>query len=148
MKNVFYRLLIVQTLLLCFSGGFSQSHKLDSVKIEFEGFDTETVFDVTCDAFNNTFIGTKKNKVVHQERNLIEFESLRKNFEPAKDRSFDVRGKITFRYGAKAVQYCFDTFGYFYKAGKLYHNKKLLIAIADNLYSNHPKYLDTLRYHE
>jgi hypothetical protein len=148
MKNFFYRILFAQLLLLSCSTGFSQSHKLDSVKIEFEGFDTKTFVDVTCDAFNSTFLTTKKIKVVQQKQNLLEFESLRKNFEQARDRSFDVRGKVTYFYGATAVKYCFDIFGYFYKDGRLYHNKKLLIAVANDLYSNHPKYLDTLRYHE
>ena len=146
MKNPFYRILFVQMLLLGCSNCFSQNQKLDSVKVEFEGFYTETVIDVTCDAFNNTFLKTKKMKVVRQKQRLLEFESLRKNFERAKDKSLDVRGKVTYCYRAKAVKYCFDIFGYFYKDGKLYYNKKLLVAIADNLYSNHPKYLDTLRY--
>jgi hypothetical protein len=148
MRKIFYTILFVQLLLLICGTGFSQNHKLDSVKVEFEGFNTETVIDVTCNAFNNTFLKTKKIKVVRQQRSLREFESLRQNFEHAKDRSFDVRGKITYCYGEKTVKYCFDKFGYFYMDGKLYHNKKLLITIADNLYANHPKYLDTLKYHE
>jgi hypothetical protein len=148
MKNVFYRVLFVLIFLIGNRKCFSQGHKPDSVKVEFEGFYTETIADVTCEAFDNTFLKSKKIKTVHQKQSLLEFESLRKNFVPAKNRSFDVRGKITYRYGKQAAQYCFDTFGYFYKDGKLYHNKKLLIAIADNIYSNHPKYLDTLRYHE
>jgi hypothetical protein len=40
MKNVFFRILFMRLLLLHFNTGFSQSHKLDSVKVEFEGFDT------------------------------------------------------------------------------------------------------------
>jgi len=95
MRKIFYTILFVQLLLLICGTGFSQNHKLDSVKVEFEGFNTETVIDVTCNAFNNTFLKTKKIKVVRQQRSLREFESLRQNFEHAKDRSFDVRGKIT-----------------------------------------------------
>ncbi len=148
MKNIFYPILFVQLLLLICSNGFSQNHKLDSVKVEFEGFYTETIADVTCDAFDNTFLKSKKVKVVRQKQSLLEFESLRKNFEKANNRSFDVRGKVTYCYGVKTIKYCFDTFGYFYVDGKLYHNKRLLIAIADNLYTNHPQYLDTLRYNE
>lgn len=148
MKKVFRKILFVQMLLLSYSVSYAQVHKPDSVKIEFEGFYTESFFDVTCDAFDSTFLKTKKIKIIHEGRALSGFESLRRHFKQAKERSFDVRGKITYHYGKRIVKYCFDEFAYFYNDGKLYHNKKLLIAISDNLYSNHPQYLDTLRYYE
>ncbi|SDE94144.1 hypothetical protein SAMN05216464_11110 [Mucilaginibacter pineti] len=145
MKKALYKIFFVQLLLLSYSTGFAQIHKPDSVKLEFEGFDTETVYAIPCDAFDYIFLKTKKIKIINKQQDLSKFESLRKNFKQAKERSFDVRGKITYHYGNKAAKYCFDTFGFFYKDGKLSYNKKLLMAISDNIYSNHPEYLDTLR---
>ncbi|MDB5157582.1 MAG: hypothetical protein JWR50_2289 [Mucilaginibacter sp.] len=127
---------------------FAQIRKLDSVKLEFEGFNTETIIDVTCDAFDHTFKNTKKIKLVRDKSNLFEFISQIKTFKKLKDKSIDVRGKIIYYYGEETSTYCFDIFGRFYKDGKLYYNKNLLIVISNNLYTNHPKYLDTLRSYE
>jgi hypothetical protein len=148
MKKACYKILFVQALLLNYSASFAQTHKLDSVKVEFEGFYTETVFDIACNAFDSMFLKTKKTKVIYEGRDLSSFESLKTNFKHTKERSLDVRGKIIYHYGKETAKYCFDVFGYFYKEGKLYYNRKLLIAVSNNLYSNHPQYLDTLRYHE
>lgn len=148
MKNVFRKILSVQILLLSCNAGFAQIHRLDSIKVEFEGFYTETVFNVNCDAFDNTFLNTKKSKIIYNSRDLSTFESLKKNFKQTRERSFDVRGKVTYHYGKRSVKYCFDVFAYFYKDGKLYYNKKLLIAISNNFYSGYPRYLDSLRNHE
>jgi len=63
-------------------------------------------------------------------------------------RSFDTRGSITFIYGKASSKYCFNIFGYFYKDGKYYFNKQLLIFITDKISAHHPKYLDTLRQYE
>jgi len=146
--KTFYIILFAQILVLSCNASFGQVHKPDSIKVEFEGFNTETVFDVTCEAFASTFTETKKVKVLCNQRDLSRFELLKKDFKQAKARSFDVRGTITYIYGKILNKYCFDLFGYFYKDGKLYSNKNLLIAISDKIYTNHPKYLDTLSYHE
>lgn len=148
MKKILYKILFVNLLLLSRSVSFAQAHRIDSVKIEFEGFYTETFFAVTCDAFDNMFLKTKKVITLHKGQSLSNMASLQKDFKLTKQRSLDVRGKITYHYGNRVVKYCFDEFAYFYKDGKFYFNKKLLIAISNCLYSDHPQYLDTLRYHE
>jgi hypothetical protein len=145
MKKALYIFLFVQVLILKGNISFGQAHELDSIKIEFEGFYTETIADVSCEEFGSLFKETKKVKVIYNEHDLIRFAQLMKNFKPAKSRSFDVRGSIIYNYQKAIVKYCFDKFGYFYKDGKLYYNKNLLIAISDKVYNNHPKYLDTLR---
>ena len=122
-----------------------QTHKLDSVKVTFEGFYTETFMDVSCEAFNSTFKGTKKVKVFHNEQALSKFKLLTTKFKLTKKQSLDVRGEIIYSYGKTAIKYCFNVFGYFYKDGKMYYNKDLLIYTSDQFYRNHPKYLDTLR---
>jgi len=116
------------------------------VQVTFEGFDTETFFDISCDAFNSTFKSTKKVKVFHNEQDLSKFKLLIAKFKPIKSQSIDVRGEIIYNYGKTAIKYCFTVFGYFYKDGKMYYNKDLLIYISDQFYRHHhPKYLDTLR---
>ena len=122
-----------------------QTHKLDSVKVTFEGFYTETFVDVSCEAFNSTFKDTKKVKVFYNEQDLSKFKLLTAKFKPAKSQSMDVRGEIIYNYGKIPIKYCFTVFGYFYKNGKTFYNKDLLIYISDRFYRHHPKYLDTLR---
>jgi hypothetical protein len=75
MRKALYRILFIQILLLNYNAGFTQPHKPDSVKVEFEGFYTETFVDVTCDAFDITFLKTKKIKVIHDDLDLSNFES-------------------------------------------------------------------------
>jgi hypothetical protein len=149
MKKTLYLFLFVQVLILKENVSYGQVHKLDSIRVEFEGFFTETVADVSCEAFSYTFRETKKVKVFSDKHKLSQLQSLMQNLKLLKEKkSFDVRGVIVYIYGKMEVKYCFDTFGYFYKDGRFYFNKNLLIAISDNVYNNHPKYLDTLRYHE
>ena len=138
-------------LLVCFSfymNGQGQTRKLESINVTFQGFDTETFADVSCEDFDSAFKDTKRVKVFHNEHDLSQFKLLASGFKPAKSRSFDVRGNIIYSYNKTTIKYCFDVFGYFYREGKLYYNKKLLIYIADRMYNNHPKYLDTLRNNE
>jgi hypothetical protein len=146
MKIAFNTTLVTLLSFLCSNVCYAQKDKLDYVRVEFEGFYTETIMDVSCEAFSSTFEGTKKVKVFHNEQDLSKFKLLTKDFTRTKNRSFDVRGSIFYGYGKTTTKYCFDTFGYFYKDGKLYYNKKLLIYISDKMYTNHPKYLDTLQY--
>ena len=123
-----------------------QNHKLNSVNIEFVGFDTETFVDVSCEGFHSSFDNVK-NKQFFSGEDLLQFKLMTKDFEPrTRLQSFDVRGEIIFRYGKIADKYCFDVWGNFYKDGKFYYNKTLLIYIADKMLTyRHPKYLDTLR---
>ncbi|RFZ92339.1 hypothetical protein D0C36_12975 [Mucilaginibacter conchicola] len=148
MTRVLYSALITQIFLLSYSLSFGQVHKPDSVKIECEGFDTESFTDVSCDAFDYSFRDSKKVKRIRDKANLSLFNAQRGNFKKTKSNSIDVRGKITYHFGKTNEKYCFDVFGKFYRNGEFYYNKKLLIAIADNIYSKHPAYLDTLRSHE
>ena len=142
MKTSLSTILIMLLFELC----FAQKSKLDYVKVESVGFYTETPYDVSCEVFSSIFKDSKKVKTFHDEQELSKFELLTKDFKSyTKNRSFDVRGTIVYSYGKTNTKYCFDTFGYFYKDGKLYFNKKLLIYISDKIYTNHPKYLDTLR---
>ena len=139
---------IILIVLLFFSWGITchaQTHKLDFVKVEFEGFDTETVIDVSCETFDHTFKDTKKIKVFYNEQDLSKFKLLTKEFKQTKPQSLDVRGVIVYSYGKTTVKYCFTVFGYFYSNGKFYYNKNLLIYLSDKVYTRHPKYLDTLR---
>jgi hypothetical protein len=146
MKIAFYTILIVLVSLLYNTVCRAQVHKLDSVKVEFEGFNTETIADVSCEVFDSAFKDTKKIKGFYDKVNLSQFKSLAEDFKQQKEkRALDVRGTIIYHYGITSVKYCFNVFGYFYKDGKLYYNKKLLIAISDKIYKNHPQYLDTLR---
>jgi hypothetical protein len=146
MIKAFCATLFVSLFTFGYNVSFGQVHKPDSVKIEFEGFNTETFRDVSCEDFATSFLKTKKIKVIYAPSDLSRFELLKSDFKKAKNRSLDVRGTITYSYGKNSTKYCFDVFGYFYKDGQLYTNKNLLIAISDKTYTNHPKYLDTLRY--
>lgn len=150
MKNIVYILLIVFGTLFIHNKTYSQSHSLNHVKIESAGFDTETIIDVSCEAFAHTFNdGEKKIKNSYNKTDLYHFQSLILALKPVKaKKSLDVRGSITYYYGKTGTKYCFDVWGYFYKDGKYYYNKNLLIYISDKVYSYHPKYLDTLRQYE
>jgi len=139
-----YALIMLLSCMWC-GGSYGQSHKLDSVRVEFEGFETETVFDISCEQFDFSFKKTKKVKVFYSKHDLSRFELLKKDFKPAKKQSLDIRGKVIYTYGKTPVKYCFTKFGFFCKDGKLYFNKKLLMLISDKIYGNHPEYLDTLR---
>ncbi len=134
--------------MLSYGLSFGQTHKLDSVKIEFEGFFTETIIDVPCDAFDYSFKETKKVKIIHDKTQLSLFNTQLKNLQHITNKPLDVRGKITYHYRNSNRKYCFDKFGKFYRNGQVFYNKKLLIAISDILYSNHPDYLNTLKFHE
>jgi hypothetical protein len=124
---------------------YGQTQKLDSVKITFEGFYTESIEDISCEDFASAFKDTERVKIFSNEQDLSKFKLLVKKFKPTKHRPLDVRGEIIYWYGRSHVKYCFEVFGYFYKDDKMYYNKDLLIYIADQFYTHHPKYLDTLR---
>jgi hypothetical protein len=135
-------------MLLCFLSNIdcqAQTGHLDSVKVEFAGFNTESFTDVSCEAFDYTFKDTKKIKVFRDEQDLAEFKQLTKDFKQTSKQSLDVRGAITYYYSKKSDKYCFTVFGYFYSIGKFYYNKALLIYLSDRIYADHPKYLDTLK---
>lgn len=151
MKSVNNIFLCLVAILLSCSIGFAQNKTLSSVKLEAVSFDIETVIDISCEQFENTFNEhrEKTKNTISNANDLTKFQSLTKEFKLlTKKQSFDVRGKIEYHYGTATEKYCFDVFGVFYKDGKLYYNKKLLIYITDKLYKHHPRYLDTLRYHE
>jgi hypothetical protein len=145
MKKAIHAILITWAVLTMCSTCKSQSDKLEFVKIECQDFDTETFVAISCEAFDGTFTDTEKQAIFHNHQYLETFKSLASGFKLAEQRSFDVRGTIVYGYKKTAVKYCFDKFGYFYKDGKMYYNKKLLIYISDRIYGNHPEYLDTLR---
>ena len=124
---------------------YSQSNKLLSVKIECEGFFTETIINVDCNSFRQQFKETMKVKVIKDRNEVADFNSLVQMLKKKETpKNIDIRGILTLNYSKKKLQYCFDTFGMFYKDGKAYQDIKLLTHISDKLYSNHPKYLDSL----
>ena len=129
--------------------GCQQKSDLTSVKISAVDFDIETPFDVNCDLFEQSFGKEKKDIVFANKADLLHFQSLLKQFKVVKKlQSFDVRGIVNFYDDDHGEKYCFDKFAYFYKDGKYYFNKQLLIFITDRLYKSHPEYLDTLRQYE
>jgi hypothetical protein len=139
---------IILIILFCFSRQNicnAQTSKLDSVKVEVEDFDTETVFDMSCENFDSSFRNTKKIMKFNNESDLLKFKGLLKYFKQQKSRSIDVRGSIIYYYTNKSIKYCFSEFGVFYNNGRYYYNKELLMYITDKFYGHHPKYLDTLR---
>jgi hypothetical protein len=134
MKKVIYTL-IIQSVLLLHNYSYGQSASLNSVTIKWVDFNIETIADVSCDAFDNSFNeGKKKVKFIFNKTDLLQFQALLNEFKPVKNmRSFDTRGSVNFIYG---------------KNGKYYFNKKLMIFISDKIFTRHPKYLDTLRQYE
>ena len=113
----------------------AQNQKLSLVKIEWEDFSTETVYDVNCDSFRSLFATTIENKSFNDSLRLSEFNQLLKCFKIEREyKTIDVRGVITFYYQKTKVEYCFDKFGHFYKDGVLTNNKKLMSFITKNLY--------------
>lgn len=151
MKNVIRILLIIQAVFLLQNRSYGQSVNLTSATIKCVDFDIETFADISCEAFDNSFNqGEKKIKFIFNKADLLQFQSLIKEFKAAKAlQSFDTRGSINFFYSKTGEKYCFNRFGYFYKDGKYYFNKQLLIFITDKIFANHhPKYLDTLRQYE
>ncbi|QKJ32478.1 hypothetical protein HQ865_22840 [Mucilaginibacter mali] len=149
MNKMIYILLSAVGALLVSINSYGQSDSLVSVKVVIAGFDTETFADVSCDMFDHTFKNEKKYNAFSKKSELQHFISLLKEFKSVKAlRSFDVRGSVSYNYSKVSNKYCFDTFGYFFKDGKYYFNRNLVIYIQDKVYGNHPKYLDTLTHHE
>ncbi len=149
MKKVIY-VLIIQGVLLLHNYSYGQSYNLNSVTIKWVDFSIETFADVSCEAFDNSFNeGEKKVKFIFNKTDLLRFQSLLKELKPVKNmRSFDTRGSVNFIYGKTSDKYCFNIFGYFYRNGKYYFNKQLMIFIADKIFTHHPEYLNTLRQYE
>jgi len=140
-----YAIVVVFLLVSWHGRSYGQAHKLDSVRVEFEGFGTETPFDISCDDFSRSFKKTKKIKAFYNKDDLSQFELLKKDLKPTTEQSMDIRGQIIYSYGQSSNKYCFTVFGCFYTDGKQYYNKQLLMFISDKMYGDHPKYLDTLR---
>lgn len=139
-------LLIASCLLSCiFSSCYSQRKKLSSVKVECGGFFTETVMNVDCNNFRKQLKETMTVKSFTARQEVSEFDSYIKKFKKqVMPINVDIRGILTLNYKKASVKYCFDVFGRFYRDGQAYQNTKLLSYISDKLYSDHPKYLDTL----
>jgi hypothetical protein len=150
MKKVIYIFLSIQCILLLHNCSYGQSKSLKSVTIKWVDFNIETFTGVTCDVFDHSFNdGKKKTKFIFNKTDLIQFQLLLEKFKVVKPlKSFDVRGSVDFLYSKVSDKYCFSKFGYFYKDGKYYFNKPLMIFIADKIYMHHPKYLDTLRQYD
>jgi len=150
MKKVIHILLIIQGVLFMLNCGYAQSLSVRSVTIKWVDFDIETIADVSCAVFDNSFNnGEKKTKFIFNKADLFQFQSLLKEFKPVKRlQSFDVRGSVNFIYSKANDKYCFNKFGYFYKDGNYYFNKLLLIFITDKIFTHHHEYLDTLRQYE
>jgi hypothetical protein len=139
MKTLFYNaILIVIMYSISDSNLYAQNRKLTLVKIEWEDFSTETVYDVNCDSFRSLFATTIENKSFNDSLYLSKFNQLIKCFKMEREyKTIDVRGIITFYYQKTKVEYCFDKFGHFYKDGILTNNKKLMSFITKNFYSKH-----------
>ena len=149
MKKSILILLILQILLLPHNYTNGQSPNLNSVTIKWIDFNMESVVAVSCEEFDNFNNGEKKVKFIFNKDDLQRFKSLLNEFKPVKKMgSFDTRGSVDFILGKARDKYCFNVFGYFYKDGKYYFNKQLLIFITDKIFTHHPKYLDTLRRYE
>lgn len=113
------------------------------VKVEVEGFGTETFASVPCDHFDNQFKKTKKKVTFNNEEYLDELYALIKNFNPIENHeSIDVRGKITFLDHGKETIYCFDVFAVFYNKGKYFKNVPLLHFIGKKIFDDDLRYLD------
>ena len=149
MKTAIRILLVVQVVLLFHNSGYAQSGNLNSATMKWVEFNIETDVDVSCEGFEHTFNDEKKAKFIFNKADLFKFQSLFKEFKEVRPlRSFNVRGSVNFIYGKAGVKYCFNKFGYFFKDGKYYFNKPLMIFIADKIFTQHPKYLDTLRQYD
>ena len=149
MKKAIHILLIVQGVLLFYHISFGQSNNLKSVTIKGVDFSIKTITDISCEDFDHTFDNEQKIKFIFNKEDLSQFQAFINEFKEVKPlRSFDVRGSVNFIYGNARDKYCFNKFGYFYKEGKYYYNKSLLIFIADKIFKQHPQYLDTLQQHE
>ncbi len=134
------KLWLIMLILTCFANSlcYSQNKKLLSVKVECEGFFTETIMNVDCGSFRNQFRESMKVKMFTDINDVSKFGALISCFKKQKNtKKIDVRGIITFNYFKQNLDYCLDTFGIFYKNGKTYQNKKLLNYIANRLYSDH-----------
>jgi len=143
----FCKILMLQIFTMFLNTCFSQQRRIDSIRIDIESLDTESFYDISCSDFDNSFRDTKKIKTFRDRQTLSDFNISLKGFTLSKFKSIDVRGKITI-YGDRLEKYCFGQFAQFYKDGKLYFNKKLLILILEKVYGVHEKYLDTLQNHE
>ncbi|MBB3058928.1 hypothetical protein [Mucilaginibacter gotjawali] len=127
-KTLFFIFPLVLSLIT--GKAFSQTKKLISVKIEWEDFNTETIVDVGCDQFKDTFKSTKQTKSLDNFDAVFEINSLLKYFTKEKlYKNIDVRGVITLNYKEKQTEYCFDQFGHFYKDGVLLSNIPLMAFI-------------------
>ena len=141
MKKLSHTLILFALMLfLLNSYTYAQNGKLSLVKLKWQNFSTETIYDVDCDSFTSTFKETIENKSFDDSLYLDKFNQLSSIKCFKKERRFktvDVRGIITFYYPQKKVEYCFDIFGHFYKDGIITYNKKLISFITKNLYSKH-----------
>jgi hypothetical protein len=149
MKKIISVLLIILGMLLFYNNSYGQSGDLKSATIKWIDFSTETTVAISCEDFEHIFADKEKAKFIFNKADLFKFQSFVKEFKEVRTlQSFDVRGSINFIYGNVAYKYCFSKFGYFYKDGKYYFNKSLMLLIADKIFKQHPKYLDTLRQDE
>lgn len=122
------------------SKAFSQTKKMISVKIEWEDFSTETVYDVDCSQFRSLFKETVQTKSLDNFDAVFEINSLLKYFTKEKlYKSIDVRGIITLNYENKQTDYCFDQFGHFYKDGVLLSNIPLMEFIKGFIYAKYAR---------
>lgn len=142
MKKLILFTLIITVSFPLLSFKVNGTSKIKSVNIQFEGFDTESVFRIDCDRFDGAFRETKKTKLLTGGKDLREVSGLLQCFAKEKNKELDVRGKITINYSGYRATYCFDTFGFFTKDGIVYYNKDLLKFISDKVYGNHPEELN------
>jgi hypothetical protein len=131
MIGCFKALIFSAVLLLCFPpGSFAQKQRLQSVKIEWEDFGTETFAAVSCTGFNSLFKNSKQARLIKRKSELMAFENSAKGFVRSTESSgINVRGQVTFIYGIVRIKYCFDQFGLFYGRGDYFKDEKLMALI-------------------
>lgn len=136
-------LIVVGCLLFHVFTAFAQKEK--EVIIEIEDLNTETFADVSCEQFDYVFTKTKEKVIFNQKADCDKLYSFMLGFKKLSDqKSFDVRGKITFLVSGKETTYCFDKFAVFFSNGKYFRNILLLRFIVKRIFDDDLQYLDKI----
>lgn len=133
--NFYVKLLIAFLFVIVNNASYSQTRKLQRVKVEYQNFLTESIDNVDCNSFWIAFGNTIQSKIFDDRSHLRRLNFLRKKFRNTVKGDLDIRGVVTFDYGKNQIEkYCFDRYGYFERKGMTFYNKRLIKYLDEELH--------------
>jgi hypothetical protein len=126
--------IFVQLIFLFFANVLN-AQKISKLSISSVQLNMTSTFTVSCNSFEESFLGSIKQKLIKEPTKLKQVDILLSKFKSLKLKRIDVRGKLIIYYKERKRRIiCLDEFGHFSIDGLFFENKKLFNFLLSNKY--------------